>query len=737
MKAAPIAALAYVAMPAKVGARSLVQARPTSQVVTLLQDMAEQLEVEGKEDEEVYHTMACWCKTNDQEKTKAITDAEARIADLTSSVESATAASTRLKVEIKSNEADLAGAQSALAEATSIQEKDLAEFTDDEKGLLQSINALDAALVILEKHRGMSASALIDSADQGKDAVAAMGAALDDAALESLADVADVAKSSLLQGKITPHQRAMVAAFAQTKRASLLQNRGALLQKPDRKGALLQKQEPEFAGAQTDAGATTDAEAEQALASPGTNEIFGILEQMRDTFQSNLDSSRKGWTEDKKKFDDLKVAKSGEIKALTQVIADKKGQLADADEDAAVAKEDLLDTENGLSADEKFIIDLKKRCASTDSEWEIRKKMRQEEVLAVNEAISILSSDEAHDNFAKTLSLVQVQQKRSGRANKRTEALRVLESAALATGSAQLTALAASARIDGFVEVKKAIDGMVAELKEAKAEDVKHKDVCTAQLNENRRFTESTEREKADYEAHIASLKSVLGTITTDVKGLEAEIAEMTVQIKRAGEDREAENRDFQQVVADQRTSQRLLTKALDVLKKVYDKKKPAALLAKKAGAAKGEHAAAVSQEPPPPGFKEYKKAGGAGGIVGLIEQILQEAKHMEEEAVRDEQAAQDEYASFLSETNNAVEKKRDSIVNKKQDKADSEQTLTQAQQDLAAENKALLNFGSQAQALHQGCDFVLKNFDLRQQGFAQEVEALQEAKSILSGMDK
>merc|ERR1719265_2069604 len=49
--------------------------------------MLKQLESEAEEDEAIYDKMACWCETNDKEKTKAITDAEAHIADLTTRIE--------------------------------------------------------------------------------------------------------------------------------------------------------------------------------------------------------------------------------------------------------------------------------------------------------------------------------------------------------------------------------------------------------------------------------------------------------------------------------------------------------------------------------------------------------------------------------------------------------------------------------------------------------------------------
>merc|ERR1719253_660126 len=70
--------------------------------------MLTQLEKEAKEDEEIFDAMACWCETNDREKTKAISDAEARIADLTTKIEELTANSARLNTEIKNLEKEVA-----------------------------------------------------------------------------------------------------------------------------------------------------------------------------------------------------------------------------------------------------------------------------------------------------------------------------------------------------------------------------------------------------------------------------------------------------------------------------------------------------------------------------------------------------------------------------------------------------------------------------------------------------
>merc|ERR1719277_1839002 len=112
--------------------------RPVSKVITLLKDMLKQLEKEAEEDEDVYDKMACWCEVNDREKTKAIKDAESRIAQLQIQIEEDTAISSRLNTEIKNTAAEVAKNQEALDEAIAIRKKELAEFNAEEKEMLEA-----------------------------------------------------------------------------------------------------------------------------------------------------------------------------------------------------------------------------------------------------------------------------------------------------------------------------------------------------------------------------------------------------------------------------------------------------------------------------------------------------------------------------------------------------------------------------------------------------------------------
>merc|ERR1711939_966608 len=98
-----------------------------------------------------------------------------------------------------------------------------------------------------------------------------------------------------------------------------------------------------------------------------------------------------------------------------------------------------------------------------------------------------------------------------------------------------------------------------------KEDEIKHKDFCTDEFNTNQLQTEKKERKKEDLLAKVEDLELTIKTLSDNIDSLKSEIAEMQVQMKRAGEDREKENKDFQQTVADQRASQKLLQSALNI----------------------------------------------------------------------------------------------------------------------------------------------------------------------------
>merc|ERR1719473_1401957 len=413
-----------------------------------------------------------------------------------------------------------------------------------------------------------------------------------------------------------------------------------------------------------------------------------------------------------------------EIQAGQEQIETKTQELADTDEKLAQSKQDLEDTRAALSADQRFLMDLKEKCQMTDQEWEERQKTRQEEMAAVSKALAILSSDDAHDLFTRTFNPEFVQKASATKSSRRDEASKLLAAAARKFKNPRMAELATKVRLDAFTRVKKAIDDMVAELLKQKEDEIKHKDWCVDEMNTNERTTEMKNRDKDDLNAKIADLTSTIETLTSEIETLKAEIAEMQVQLKRAGEDREKENKEFQTTVAGQRATQKLLQQALNVLKSFYDKKAKGVALAQQEPAG----------PPPPPGFNEYRKSSAAGGVMGMIQQMINDAKAMEAEAIKSEEDAQKAYEDFVKDTNTSIEEKTVSITNKTEEKAQAEADKVEAETELEALMTELEQLANESADLHSSCDFVLKNFEIRQTARDQEINALRQAKAILSG---
>jgi chromosome segregation ATPase len=638
--------------------------RPVTKVINLIKDMLEQLEAEAKEDEEVYEKVACWCETNDKEKTTAIEEQEAHITDLTSAIEEGTASSAKLNTEIKNLDHEIAKNQEALDKATSMRQKELAEFNEEEKDVLQSIGALKSAIVVLSKHHSFL-----------------------QVPEESMLNIAAMMKWQF-------HKHAHMLKFVSK-------------EQQDGITAFLQ-------------GGGESADFKESYA-PQSGAIFGILKQMKESFETNLASSQKEEMTAQGAFQDLKAAKESEIKAGTELLETKEQELADTDQKLSEDKEDLDATRDSLTADQKFLMNLKETCQNTDAEYEERVKARQEEIKGCSEALAILSSDDAHDTFTSTFNFIQERMSMQNR--QRQAASKVLSEAAQRLASPRLSMLAQRARLDAFTKVKAAIDEMIAALLKEKADEIKHKDFCTEGLNTNEREAELKQRDIDELDAKLETLMSKIDTLTKELATLEGEIKEMQTQMKRAGEDREMENSDFQKTVADQRATKELLTKALDVLKKVFAKKFLQL-------SAKQEPAG----PPPPPGFKEYKQSSGAGGVMGMIEQIIADTETLEAEAVKAETDAQKAYEEFVKDTNGSIEEKSRQITEKTSEKAEADEDKTataEGKETAMAEAQQLANENAD---LHKACDFTLKNFDIRQEARDQEVEALRQAKAILSG---
>jgi chromosome segregation ATPase len=301
----------------------------------------------------------------------------------------------------------------------------------------------------------------------------------------------------------------------------------------------------------------------------------------------------------------------------------------------------------------------------------------------------------------------------------------VLRSVAAKTRNPELMALATSVELDAFTRVKKAIDDMIGMLKQQQVDEVAKHDWCNAELQETEMSTMKTEDRKADLIAKRDALTATVSRLTDEIAEAKKQINELQVNLQRASEDRRGANLDFQKTLSDQMATQAVLEKALDRLATYYDK----AALMQRSG-----HGHA-KQTPPVPQM-EYKPSSGASGVMQMIEKLIYEAKDLQAKAKQGESEAQSAYESLVADTNDSVGTLQQEVVSKTKAKSQAESDLMQTESDLNEAVDELERLSKYTANLHGECDYVLKNFDIRQAGRAQEIEALQQAKQILSGAD-
>jgi len=710
------------------------QVSPIKRVISLLEKMKSELVAEAANEAEMYDKMVCWCETNEKEKTKAIADAEALDKELSAEIESRAAKFGEQATEISRLKSQISEDTASLKEATSIREAEAAKFYETNKDLIQSITNVKNAINILGKHN----------------APKTMFVQLDAPLLSSLRTVMkDLAfKQQMLHaGQSERASKKRGASFLSMSTDSSLGD--FLSDQGDAAGAVpLEFAQKLLARAATSGPAFLQSGTAPSGGSyaPQSNQIFGILTTMKEEFEASLGTEQKDENKAQADFEAMSNAKQEQIAVAKEKLDSLEGANADNQKALSDAKENLEMTRQQRSTDVEFLRNLKLTCQDLDRQWAARSKTRSQETEAVAEAIKIITSDDSMDLLRNTVTLLQVDSEATMRL-RRSRAVSSLRAAAkspafeaddllaawhgrsgghAALGAAggprmRLSTLAVSVSLDSFTKIKEAMDKMVADLKTEQAEEVKFKTYCGKELDNNAKSTYEKTEQKEDLEASIAKLTKLIKKLTAEIAEANGQIADTEVAIKKASQAREGENSEFQVIVADQRATQEILTKALVRLQDFYKKAKGGALLQKTA-------------QTPPVKFNALKSNAGASPVLGMIQQIIEDSKALEAEAVAGETEAQSSYEKFVSDSNSVIKELSNSVAAKTKAKATASEDLSQAGSDLDSTNGELETLALTEGDLHGECDWTIQNFAARQKARLDEMEAIGQAKGILSG---
>jgi len=122
-------------------------------------------------------------------------------------------------------------------------------------------------------------------------------------------------------------------------------------------------------------------------------------------------------------------------------------------------------------------------------------------------------------------------------------------------GNLILASLAVRMELDGFEKVKVMMDKMLAELSKQQKDEYAKSEECKKGIDETEDLIKEGTYKKKDLDDKHKGIVSNIETVEQQIEDLKKDVAEMEVSLKKAGEDRKAENQVFQTSISDQRAT--------------------------------------------------------------------------------------------------------------------------------------------------------------------------------------
>eukprot|EP00927_Polykrikos_kofoidii_P019698 TRINITY_DN1922_c0_g1_i6.p1 TRINITY_DN1922_c0_g1~~TRINITY_DN1922_c0_g1_i6.p1 ORF type:complete len:686 (-),score=170.08 TRINITY_DN1922_c0_g1_i6:92-2038(-) len=467
---------------------------------------------------------------------------------------------------------------------------------------------------------------------------------------------------------------------------------------------------------------------------PQSGEISGILKTIKDDMEKSLAEASAAEKTSVEDYNGLMSAKTKEIATLTASIEKKTLRAGEVAMEIATMKNDLSDTETALLEDKRFLEDLDGNCKTKASEWDEIVKTRAEEMVAITDTIKILNDDDALELFKKTLPSANFVQMSVRSVGAVARARGVIKTAN--RGNLDFIMLALHGKKFGFDKVISMIDSMVNTLKQEQVEDDNKKEYCNKQLDASDDKRKSLGQDVADFEASVAEAEEKKSVLVDEIKAVTSAIRDLDKSVAEATQQRQKEHGAFVDLMSSNTGAKKLIEFAINRLQKFYNPKLhiPGQTELQQIESREED---AGAPPPPPASVGPYsKKTEETNGVISMMNLLIKDLEKEMTEAETEEKDAQSDFEEALRD---AAEKKATdakALENKKSSKADLDAFLTDQKDSRSSAVKELAATNKVIASLHAECDWLVRYFDVRKEARASEVDALGNAKSVLSGAD-
>jgi len=326
--------------------------------------------------------------------------------------------------------------------------------------------------------------------------------------------------------------------------------------------------------------------------------------------------------------------------------------------------------------------------------------------------------------------------------------------------------LALYAKKVDFSKVLKMIDDMVVLLGQEQKDDDSHKEYCEKEFDTADDKQKEVQRHVEDAEHSIEQAETASANLAKEIQALQEGIAALDKSVAEATANRKSEHKEFVETAALNQATVDLIGFAKNRLQKFYNPKlykaPPKRELTEEErifvanggtleptpapGGIAGTGVAIPSfmqvreedaPPPPPAAMGAYsKKSEESGGVMAMMDMMVNDVKKDAQKAEMEEKDAQEDYEELMADSKKKRAADSKAITTKEQAKAEADGTAQDSKDNLQEAQKELYSTKQYIQTLHNDCDFLIENFDFRKQARADESDALQKAKAVLSGAD-
>merc|ERR1719492_709696 len=467
--------------------------------------------------------MVEWCDDTAKNTGFAIDTAEKEISKLNAHLGELASSIATSSSTIDGLASSIAAGESELKDATTIREKEAADFVAAEGELVDTIDTLGRAIGILSKEMAKNPAAFAQmNTESTANLVKALGVVLD------------------------------AAAFSSQDQTKLV--------------ALVQAQQTDDAD---DLAFGAPAAAAYRTHSTG---ILDVLEDLKEKAEGQLSDLRKAESNNRHNFEMLKQSLEDQVAADSKDMADEKAAKSSATEAKVAASSDLDATSKSLASSKDQLATAQATCLSVAADHEATVAARKEELGVIAEAKKILQ-DTVSGAVTQTYSLLQIRTRSDLLGSEVVTAVKHLakqqHSAALAQLASRISAVLrfGSAGGDPFAKVKGLIQDMIARLEKEAGADATEKAYCDEQIAK-------TEAKKGELEEDVAKMSSRFDKATArsaqlkeDVKTLQAELAALARDQAEMDSIRHESHADYETAKADLELGLSGVRKAIGVLR--------------------------------------------------------------------------------------------------------------------------------------------------------------------------